>query len=184
MADKAKDAVAPIRRSVFVSWSQEEAFRRFTQDFAKWWPSYAYSIGGSRIKQVIFEPRAGGLIYEEHKDGTRMKWGKVIALDPPRRLVFSFHPSRAESDAQHIEIMFSIDGGRTRVDLVSSGWEKMGDKARAARGGYQLGWRLILDTFAGRFSPTLLFFGAMSFGITLIGQRGRFVRQSLGKMED
>ena len=98
MADKAKDAVAPIRRSVFVSWSQEEAFRRFTQDFAKWWPSYVYSIGGSRIKQVIFEPRAGGLIYEEHKDGTRMKWGKVIALDPPRRVVLSFHPSRAESD--------------------------------------------------------------------------------------
>jgi hypothetical protein len=29
----------------------------------------------------------------------------------------------------------------------------------------------------------LLFFGAMSFGITLIGQRGRFIRESVGKME-
>ena len=184
MADKAKDAVAPIRRSVFVSWTQEGAFRRFTEDFAKWWPSYSYSIGGSRIKRVVFEPRAGGLIYEEHKDGTRMRWGKVLAVDSPRRIVFSFHPSRAESDAQHIEVMFSIDGGRTRVDLVSSGWEKMSDKARATRGGYQLGWGLVLDRFAGRFSPALLFFGAMSFGITLIGQRGRFIRESLGKMEN
>jgi hypothetical protein len=67
---------------------------------------------------------------------------------------------------------------------VSSGWEKMSEKARAARGGYQFGWGLVLDSFAGRFSPALIFFGVMSFGITLIGQRGRFVRESLGRMED
>jgi hypothetical protein len=30
----------------------------------------------------------------------------------------------------------------------------------------------------------MLFFSAMSFGITLIGQRGKFVRTSLGRMED
>ena len=179
-----KDGVAPIRRSTFVSWTQEEAYRRFTEDFAKRWPSYSYSIGGSRIKRVVFEPRAGGLIYEEHKDGTRMRWGKVVAVDAPRRIVFGFHPSRAESDAQHIEIMFSIDGGRTRVELVSSGWEKMSEKARAARGGYQFGWGLVLNSFAGRLSPALIFFGVMSFGITIIGQRGKFVRTSLGRMDN
>jgi len=32
--------------------------------------------------------------------------------------------------------------------------------------------------------PVLPFFYAMSLGITLIGQRGKFVRTSLGKMED
>ena len=184
MSTKKEPSVAPIRRSVSVSWPQEEAYRRFTQDFAKWWPSYSYSIGGSRVKRVVFEPRAGGRIYEEHKDGTRMRWGKVIALDPPRRIVFSFHPSRAESDAQHIEINFSREGDRTRVDLISTGWEKMSDKAKRTRGGYQLGWGLVLDRFAGRFRAVLLFFGAMSAGITLIGQRGKFVRTSLGKMED
>lgn len=184
MSSRKEPSVEPIRKSVSVPWSQAEAYRRFTQDFAKWWPSYAYSIGGSRIERVVFQPHAGGLIYEEHKDGTRMRWGKVLALDPPRRVVFSFHPSRAESDAQHIEINFSTEGSQTRVELVSSGWEKMGDKARATRGGYQLGWGLVLNKFAGRFSPALLFFGIMSFGITIIGQRGRFVRESLNRMED
>ena len=184
MATKKVPSVAPIRRSVFVSWPQEEAYRRFTQDFAKWWPSFSYSIGGSRVKSVVFEPRLGGRIYEEHKDGTRMRWGKVIAVEPPRRVVFTFHPSRAESDAQQVEITFSPDGDRTRVDLVSTGWERMSDKAQRTRGGYQLGWGLVLDRFAGRFRPVLLFFGAMSAGITLIGQRGKFIRTSLGKMED
>lgn len=184
MSTKKELSVAPVRRSVSVSWPQEEAYRRFTQDFAKWWPSYSYSIGGSRVARVVFEPRSGGRIFEEHKDGTRMRWGTVVALDPPRRVVFSFHPSRAESDAQHIEINFSREGDRTRVDLISTGWEKMSDKAKATRGGYQLGWGLVLDKFAGRFRPVLLFFGAMSLGITLIGQRGKFVRTSIGKMED
>jgi uncharacterized protein YndB with AHSA1/START domain len=177
-------SVEPVRRFVSVSWPQAEAYRRFTQDFAKWWPSYSYSIGGSRVKRVVFEPRPGGRIYEEHKDGTRMRWGEVITIEPPRRVEFTFHPSHAEADAQHVAITFTPEGDHTSVDLVSTGWEKMSDKARATRGGYQLGWGLVLNEFAGRFSPTLLFFGVMSFGITLIGQRGRFVRESLGRMED
>ena len=71
-----------------------------------------------------------------------------------------------------------------RVDLVSTGWENMSDPTQRTRGGYQLGWGLVLDRFAGRFRPVLLFFYGMSLGITLIGQRGKFVRTSLGKMED
>jgi len=184
LSPKKELSVAPVRRSVSVSWPQEEAYRRFTQDFAKWWPSYSYSIGGSRVARVVFEPRSGGRIYEEHKDGTRMLWGKVVALDPPRRVVFSFHPSRAESDAQHVEINFTREGEGTRVDLISTGWEKMSEKVKATRGGYNLGWGLVLDRFAGRFKPVMLFFGLMSFGITAIGQRGKFVRTSLGRMND
>ena len=113
-----------------------------------------------------------------------MRWGTVVSLDAPRSVTVTFHPSRAESDAQLVEITFSPEGEGTRVDLVSTGWEKMSDKARATRGGYQLGWGLVLDRFAGRFRPVMLFFSAMSFGITLIGQRGKFVRTSLGRMED
>ena len=41
MPTKKEPSVAPIRRSIIVSWPQEEAYRRFTQDLAKWWPSYS-----------------------------------------------------------------------------------------------------------------------------------------------
>src|ERR1700680_5217997 len=98
-----------------------------------------------------------------------MRWGEVIALAPPRKVVVTFHPSRAASDAQQVEITFSPDGDRTRLDLVSTGWERMSDKAQRTRGGYQLGWGLVLDRFAGRISPVLLFFGAMSAGIIIFG---------------
>ena len=184
MSRKKELSVEPVRKSISVSWPQQEAYRRFTDDFAKWWPTYGYSIGGSRVKRVVFEPRIGGRIFEEHKDGTRMRWGTVVALESPRFVAFTFHPSRAESDAQRVEITFAREGEGTRVELVSTGWEKMSEEVRRTRGGYYLGWRLVLDRFAGRFGPTLLFFYAMSAGITLIGQRGKFVRTSLGRMVD
>ena len=93
-------------------------------------------------------------------------------------------PLQTGSVAQPAEINFSREGDGTRVDLISTGWERMSDKAKATRGGYNLGWSLVLERFAGRFKPVMLFFGLMSFGITAIGQRGKFVRTSLGRMDD
>src|SRR5262249_16452703 len=118
------------------------------------------------------------------KDGTRFLWGTVTALEPPSRVAFSWHPTQHESDAQQIEITFTPDraAGGTRVELVSTGWEKMSEQARRARNGYAMGWGAVLDRLAGRFNPAYLLFNAMSAGITLIGQRGTFVRKSLGRM--
>jgi len=176
------DDVEPIRRSISVSWSPEKAFHRFTADFAKWWPRYSNSIGGKRVKQVVFEARVGGRIYEEHHDGTRFAWGIITVLEPPRRVAFTFHAARAESDAQEVEVSFVSEGTGTRLELVSRGWENMSRDAKRARGGYRLTWGVALDTYAGRVSAPLLLFTAMSATIDLIGQRGTFIRNSLGKM--
>src|SRR4051812_35232298 len=176
-------SIAPIRRAIDVSWSQAEAYERFTARFAAWWPRYALSIGGSRIRTIVFESRVGGLIYEEHKDGSRFLWGKVEALEPPRSVAFTWHPTRTADDAQHVTVTFTPRGSGTRVELVSTGWERMSAKAQAARGGYEKGWGGCLAAYAGRFSGMLMLFNTMSAGIDLVGQRGRFVRESLGRME-
>jgi uncharacterized protein YndB with AHSA1/START domain len=176
------DAAEPIRRSVSVSWSPEAAFQRFTAEFATWWPRYSNSIGGRRVKRIVFEARVGGRIYEEHHDGTRFAWGTVTALEPPRRVAFTFHATRAESDAQEVEVSFTPDGTGTHVELVSRGWEKMSRDANRARGGYRLTWGIALDKFASRLSGPHILFVAMAATIDLIGQRGTFVRDSLGRM--
>jgi uncharacterized protein YndB with AHSA1/START domain len=182
MARTGADAVEPIRRSVSVSWSPDVAFHRFTADFASWWPRYSNSIGGKRVKRIVFEPRVGGRIYEEHHDGTRFMWGIVTALEPPRRVAFTHHATRDESDAQEVEVSFTPEGTGTRVELVARGWEKMSPAAKRARGGYQMTWGIALDRYAGRFSGALLLFIAMAAAIDVIGQRGSFVRNSLGRM--
>ncbi len=183
MAGNPEQAAAPIRRSVLVSWDPDHAFRRFTAEFAEWWPRYALSIGGRRVKRVVLECRVGGLIYEEHHDGTRFRWGTVVTLDPPRRIAFTYHATRAESDAQHVEVTFVPEGTGTRVELVSSGWEKMGKDAQRAHGGFRLSWGCALDGFAGRFSGVRILFTVMCAAIDITGQRNSFIRGSLGRMD-
>ena len=172
----------PIRRSIGVPWNQAAAFERFTSEFGSWWPTYSHSIGGKRVKRLVFECRVGGLIYEEHHDGTRMLWGKVTVFDAPNRVAFTFHPSLEPSDAQLIDVRFVAYGAGTRVELVSSGWERMGKRAQRAYGAYRMNWGATLDRFANRFSGVVVLFSIMSAGIDLIGQRGSFIRNSHGKM--
>lgn len=140
----------PIRRSVSVSWDPDRAFRRFTSDFGTWWPSSSHSIGGPTVRRVVFEPRDGGRIYEEHVDGRRFQWGQVLVWEPPRRVKFTWHPAREPATAQDVLIEFVPEDGGTRVELTSTGWERWGDKAARAHRGYNVGWAYILNVWAGR----------------------------------
>jgi len=87
-------SLPPIERTITVAWEPAAAFDRFTLQFADWWPSKSHSIGGERVARIVFEPRAGGSIYEEHQDGRRFAWGRVTAFEPPHRVAFIWHPSR------------------------------------------------------------------------------------------
>jgi uncharacterized protein YndB with AHSA1/START domain len=159
-------AIKPVRRSTVVSWKQEAAFRRFTEDFAKWWPSSTHSIGGKLVDRIVFECRVGGLIYEQLKDGRRFQWGRITAWDPPRHVAFTWHPSKEEALAQDVDVTFRPEGDATRVVLVSTGWERLGTEAARARKAYSIGWGSILDVFAGRFSSAVLVFAVLAHGIT------------------
>ena len=76
------ESIPPIRRSVSVSWNQETAFRRFTEEFGSWWPTRTDSIGGEELQRIVFEQHVGGRIYEEHQDGLCFQWGEVILGNP------------------------------------------------------------------------------------------------------
>jgi len=157
----------PIERRTSVSWNQADAFRRFTADFAKWWPSGTHSIGGKRVARIVFECDVGGRIFEELVDGRRYQWGRITAWDPPRRVAFTWHPSRDESQAQDVEVSFVPNATGTEVVLVSSGWERLGAKAVRERKGYSIGWGSILDVFAGRRTAVFVLFATLSHTITL-----------------
>jgi hypothetical protein len=143
-------ALPPIVRTVLVSWDQEAAFRRFTGEFASWWPWRTHSIGGERVKRVVFETRMGGRIFEEHADGRRFQWGAVLEWDPPGRVKFTFHPSREPESAQDVEVRFIPESGGTRLELTATKWENWGKGASRARKGYHVGWGYVLNVWAGR----------------------------------
>jgi uncharacterized protein YndB with AHSA1/START domain len=157
---------------VSVPWDQKSAFERFTVEFGSWWPVKSHSIGGDRVERVVFEPFEGGRIYEEHEDGRRFQWGQVMKWEPPRLVKFTWHPSRDASTAQQVEVMFTVEGDGTRLDLVSTGWENWGPRARRARNGYNLGWGYVLNVWVGKRSVSMSFLDMIA-GVATFVQKFR-----------
>jgi uncharacterized protein YndB with AHSA1/START domain len=139
-----------------VPWSSEEAFRRFTDGIASWWPLRTHSVGGGKAETVVFEGRVGGRIYERIRGGEESTWGTVTAWDPPRRVAFTWHPGRPTESAQDIEVRFLTEEKATRLELTHTGWERFGAMASRARRGYSLGWAYVLRVWAGRRSSPLV----------------------------
>lgn len=141
------EAIPPVRKSILVPWSVERAFRRFTAEIADWWPLSTYSVGEGKADTVTFEARPGGRLFETLQDGTEAEWGRVTTWEPPHRVVFTWYPGRAEETRQEVEVTFRSDGGGTHVELVHTGWERIPEKPREMRDGYDSGWDIVLARF-------------------------------------
>jgi uncharacterized protein YndB with AHSA1/START domain len=99
---------------------------------------------------VVFEGRVGGQIYERAKTGARFEWGVVTAWDPPRVVGFTWHPGMEEGQETDVEVRFEPSGAGTKLTLRHYNWEKLGKLARRAQRGYGIGWKGVLDVYAGK----------------------------------
>ena len=79
----------PIEGKTTVNVPVEQAFEVFTASFGSWWP-HAYHIGQAEVADVILESHEGGRWYERGVDGTECDWGRVLAWEAPRRIVFTW----------------------------------------------------------------------------------------------
>jgi uncharacterized protein YndB with AHSA1/START domain len=101
---------------------------------------------------MVFEPYAGGHVYDRGVDGSECRWARVLTYDPPHRVVFSWDIStrwQIETDpakTSEVEVRFTEEGAdRTYVELEhrnldrhGEGWEQMRD-AVGSPGGWDLG---------------------------------------------
>jgi uncharacterized protein YndB with AHSA1/START domain len=141
-------AVAPVVKSVVVALPPADAFRLFTDDAARWWPLPSHSVFGDDAAACHLEGHVGGRFYEVHRDGVQeSEWGRVLAWEPPQRLVFSFYPGRAPVTAQEVEVFFQPEAAGTRVTLTHRGWEQLGERGEAMRTNYDTGWDFVLSHY-------------------------------------
>jgi uncharacterized protein YndB with AHSA1/START domain len=152
MMDRSTSVIEPVRRSVGVQCTPEQAFQLFTEDIDSWWPLASHSVGREAATGCFFEGRVGGRIYETHRDGSLHLWGTVTEWDPPRRVVFSWHPGRDAATAQEVELLFTPTQDGTRVELEHRGWERLGDRGPELRQAYQSGWAGVLQRYVVRCS--------------------------------
>jgi uncharacterized protein YndB with AHSA1/START domain len=142
--------ITPVRQAIDVTVPLREAFRIFVDEIHTWWPLTSHSVGRHTAVSCAFEGTAGGRVYENHEDGSTQIWGTIIDWEPPHRVVFSWHPGRDAATAQEVELRFSEDGNRTRLELEHRGWEALGERAASARESYQTGWPAVLTSFISR----------------------------------
>jgi uncharacterized protein YndB with AHSA1/START domain len=134
----------------------ERAFSVFTEDMAAWWNPDHHLVQGE-LAEMVFEPRVGGHIYDRAVDGSECRWARVLAYDPPHRLVFSWDINTSweiETDPERtseVEVRFVPEGpDRTRVELEHRNLDRHGDgwdRMRASVGSPE-GWPDGLVRFA------------------------------------
>ncbi len=139
--------IAPVVRQAQTRLAPPEAFRLFTERVNEWWPLPSHSVWGDEAAACRMEGMMGGRFYELHRDGRECEWGRVLAWEPPRRLVFSFYPGRTPEEATQVEVIFEPDGAGTRLTLTHSGWENRREEAQKFRDGYYEGWGFVLGKF-------------------------------------
>jgi uncharacterized protein YndB with AHSA1/START domain len=82
-------AIPHLHGRATVAMSVEKAFAFFTESFGSWWPA-EYHIGQADMADAVLEPRKGGRWYERGTDGSECDWGRVLAWEPPHRLVVTW----------------------------------------------------------------------------------------------
>jgi uncharacterized protein YndB with AHSA1/START domain len=145
-----------IRHEVVVEAPIERAFSVFTNDFGAFKPR-EHNMLGVDIAETVFEPRVGGHVFDRGVDGSECRWARVLAYEPPDRVVISWDISpqwqiEADPDStSEVEVRFSAEApDRTRVELEHRNLDRHGPGWEAVREGVDSGdgWPLYLRRYA------------------------------------
>jgi uncharacterized protein YndB with AHSA1/START domain len=147
-----------VRTEIVVEAPIERAFSVFTEGIGSWWRPDHHILEGE-LAEMVFEPRVGGHVFDRGADGSECRWARVLAYEPPKRVVISWDINtqwQLETDHERtseVEVRFVPEGvDRTRVTLEhrnldrhGEGWEGMRDAV-----GSPEGWSEGLRGFAER----------------------------------
>ena len=156
MSTQASDT--SVRHSIVVEAPVERAFSVFTDGFGTFKPR-EHNLLAVDIEETVFEPRVGGNIYDRGVDGSECRWARVLAYEPPDRVVFSWDIDpqwQIETDpdrTSEVEVRFIAEApDRTRVELEHRNLDRHGDGWEGVREGVRSdqGWPLYLERFAGQ----------------------------------
>jgi uncharacterized protein YndB with AHSA1/START domain len=149
-----------VHTSIVVEAPIDQAFSVFTDDLGSWWPP-EYNLLEVDIAKRVFETHVGGHVYDIGTDGSECHWARVLAFEPPSRLVISWDLSpqwQVETDpdkTSEVEVRFVSEApDRTRVELEHRNLDRHGDGWDGLRDqiGADSGWPGAMRRFAERLA--------------------------------
>jgi uncharacterized protein YndB with AHSA1/START domain len=144
-----------LKRSIVVEAPIERAFEVFTKQFGSFKPP-EHNLLAVQIAETVFEPRVGGYVYDRGVDGTVCRWARVLAYEPPNRVLLSWNISprwQIETDPDKLsewEVRFTSETPqRTRVEIEHRKLERHGEGWEGVRDGVggDQGWPLYLQRY-------------------------------------
>jgi uncharacterized protein YndB with AHSA1/START domain len=151
-----QEATTVVHRQIVVDAPLERAFTVFTERFGDFKPP-EHNLLAVKIAETVFEPKAGGHIYDRGVDGSECRWARVLAYEPPDRVVFSWDIDpqwQIETEPENtseVEVRFVAEAPeRTRVELEHRNIDRHGPGWQAVAGGVadDAGWPLYLARYA------------------------------------
>ena len=154
-------AVTSVKKSIVVNAPLERAFKVFTEHFGKFKPT-EHNLLAVAIAETVFEPRVGGYLYDRGVDGSECRWARVLAYDPPHRVLLSWNISprwQIETDPDKVsewEVRFTAETAtQTRVEIEHRNLQRHGEGWQGVRDGVanDQGWPLYLQRYADLLAP-------------------------------
>ena len=144
--------IAAINHSVTVRAPPGRAFDLFAGQMERWWPA-GKTVAKVPHATIIVEPRVDGRWFERDAAGNETQWGKVLAWEPPGRLLLGWQINSQwtydPSLLTEVELTFTAQAaGGTRVTLEHRNLERFGADAERVAGQINLGWPSRLADFA------------------------------------
>lgn len=142
-----------VQKTVRVSAPPSRAFEIFTAGMSRWWIK-SHSINKSPIKDIVLEGRSAGRWFERGEDGSECQWGKVLAWEPPSRLVLAWQINQKwqfdHNLLTEVEVRFIADGSGTLVELEHRNLDRFGAAAEDMWKAFDSpgGWTGLLENFA------------------------------------
>jgi uncharacterized protein YndB with AHSA1/START domain len=147
-----QEEAVTIRKQIVVAAPIERPFTVFTGRFGDFKPP-EHNMLGAPIAETVFEPRVGGGIVDRASDGSECRWARILAFEPPDRVVFSWDISPQwtiqtdPAQASEVEVRFCAESpARTRVELEHRHLDRYGPESEAVFDGVNgpEGWPLYL----------------------------------------
>jgi uncharacterized protein YndB with AHSA1/START domain len=143
--------IAPIVHRVRVKAPPSRAFDLFATRIGDWWPK-GRTIGRNPHVAILVEPMAGGRWFERDAQGDETCWGKVLAWEPPSRLLLAWQINAQwvfdPTLLTEVELTFEpAEGGGTLVTLEHRDLERFGAGAAGHAGQLDSGWPRFIARF-------------------------------------
>ncbi|HEX5378236.1 MAG TPA: SRPBCC family protein [Phenylobacterium sp.] len=114
----------------------EHAFEVFVGEIGLWWkPNGLFQTTPRAPGLLAFEREEGGRLTETLANGKVFEIGRILAWEPPGRLVFSWRQANFPPDLRtEVEVRFEAVGEETRVSVEHRGFDQVPGDSVARHG--------------------------------------------------